>query len=627
MENYSYSSGSRKMILPEQSHSNVENKNTKKKCDSINLHDPKEHVAYSLYDRPGGINLMDQNGYLIDDVSCYKPGDINASSTNLYNRGGMYIDANNDNGIIINPNRTFNMGAITPGGSENYDYINSSINLNQGNYYNPYEISKNFVSSSENLKYELNNEIDRAQVIPKITTKLNNSYMTNVSNTSNINKEILNNESINYIDPDSYTNLYGHLSDNNIGMVNGIASKSYRGNIASATNSKDMSNIKYDLIMQNYRASLCNNVNSVSSLNSAHNMARMDHLGTDNELGNINQLYRTNHFASLNSENGVDVIPLKEQTYGTNYNDAIFTGGNYSGVNLIDANYNGAHLIDANYNDPNLIGVSSNGSIYNASNLSDAKFMDVIYNGSNLNGVNFHPFPMEEFPSMRHYKRGAQNFGEREKEFAKLRLVNSDMNMGIHSNEIHSHRHPSDQLQAIVCLQKLEEIPTPFLNLNDIKYAVSVYFNSYDDILEKYRSKFYNCKLNESNTYANCDLKNEIINLPFNNEEFIYLKVIESSVYKTEITGRLQLKVKSLSQEYPLRIPIIGDDGNSKGYLIMNFFVTSSYYDVKNDTLITDRSSLPNRTKSTRIRRKNNGFHFFENFTKWCCEITDHHIN
>ncbi|CRG97543.1 conserved Plasmodium protein, unknown function [Plasmodium gallinaceum] len=389
--------------------------------------------------------------------------------------------------------------------------------------------------------------------------------------------------------------------------------------------------------------------------------SRSSHINTNNEL-----MRESNNFLNVVPISSKDIeyyeyvnppINLNEENYYNHYevnNNIIPTDGvkyemnneinrtqlihnlsdklNNSYANLNNGNYVNEEIIHNeinNYREPNHINNSFDYLNYNMNNMNSnyivENYNSVLSNNiknipfnsihnNNFNNENYNLLNMDNSPML--FSKNTQEFNENEMNFSKLKNINLSKNI---TNTL-------DQLQAIVCLQKLEEIPAPFLNINEIKYSVSVYFNSYDDIINKYQSKFYNCKLNESYTYADCDLQNEIISLPFNNEEFIYLKVIETSVYKTEITGRLQLKVKSLSQEYPLRIPIIGDDGNSKGFLIMNFFITSSYYDVKND-ILTEKSTLPNRTKSTRIRRKNNGFHFFENFTKWCCEITDDHIN
>ncbi|KMZ77901.1 hypothetical protein PVIIG_00588 [Plasmodium vivax India VII] len=563
MENYSYGSGAGKMIPSEQRLSNVPSKNAYEQSgstslrdgtnllDDTNLRNPKDHAAYNLYEHPGGINLADQNGYALEETTpYYGHGEVNTTpSMNLYHGGDMYVGSANDSkDMMAKPNNTFNVaGAIPSKRAPNYDYINPALNLHQGSCYSPYQVSNNFIPGSENGKYQLKSEMDGGgYVLPEMSTKMStqmsNSYVVNVNSSSNVNGKIGLNGINGYIDPDSYTNLYEHGGGNNsVPMMSGIA---------SATHPSGVGHLNYDLLMQNYHAPLCNNVNSVSSVSSAQNLVSMGYLG------------------------GLDGSPVQAQPYGASYGEAHFG----------DPYLEGAH-----------------------------------FEGAHFGGAHFEPLP-KEFPLLYDNHKGADLIDEREGKFSKLRS-------NTHAEGSHTHKHPPEQLQAILCLQKLEEIPTPFLNLKDIKYSVSVYFNSYDDILQKYQSQFYNCKLNESNTYADCDLKNEIIKLPFNNEEFIYLKVIETSVYKTEVTGRLQLKVKSLSQEYPLRIPIIGDDGNSKGFLIMNFFITSSYYDVKNDLLITDLASLPSRAKSTRIRRKNNGFHFFENFTKWCCEITDHHMN
>ncbi|CAA9990760.1 conserved Plasmodium protein, unknown function [Plasmodium knowlesi strain H] len=573
MENYSYGSGAGKMIPSEQSISNVPSKSTYKQLDSTNLPDPKEPADYSLYQHPGNINLVDQNGYVLEETPYYSHGEINTTpSMNLYHGADMYVvGASNSKDIMEKPNNTFNIpGTIPSKGAPNYDYINSALNINQGNYYNPYQVINDFVPGSESMKYEPKSGMDGEYVIPEISTKMNNSYVMNVNNSSNISGKIVQNSINGYIDPDSYTNLYEYGSGNySEPIMNGIASMPDMKNMASATYPSGMGNVNYDLLMHNYNGDLYNNINSVSN---AQNSASMGYLG------------------------GLDIPPLKVQPYGASFNSFNYDSMNYGGVNFEGTNFGEA-------------------------NLGNTHFRDSHIAGSHFGDVNFQPIPKDEFPLLFDKHKGADLLGEREGKYSKLIRSNN------HAEGSHTHKHPPEQLQAILCLQRLEEIPTPFLNFKDIKYSVSVYFNSYDDILEKYQSQFYSCKLNESNTYADCDLKNEIIKLPFNNEEFIYLKVIETSMYKTEVTGRLQLKVKSLSQEYPLRIPIIGDDGNSKGFLIMNFFITSSFYDLKNDLLITDQSSLPSRPKSTRIRRKNNGFHFFENFTKWCCEITDHHMN
>ncbi|SBS88092.1 conserved Plasmodium protein, unknown function [Plasmodium ovale curtisi] len=491
-------------MQPEQSHNSTTNSNVGNKCDVRNLHDQNEQADYPFYKQPEGVHIVQQSGYPLLNASCYKHGEINTPSVNLYNTDA-YINANNN--LFIKPDNSFNVTPLTVSSRdvEHYDYSNIPLNANLDSYYNPYDMNNGFISGGDHINYDMINETEGSNIIPNLRTKLNNTYV-NLSSRNDLSENLLNPEMGKYNDSNSMNDAYDYL-DGNENIVN------------------------YDYLMQNYQPALCNNVSSMNGLSNINGMDNMHGMG---------------------GTYGLDNISFNSQAYGNSYNDE-----------------------------------------------------------------NYIPLQVDNIPMQ--YSKEAQ-VSEREKKFTRLKNIN------INKNSSQNHGSKLDELQAIVCLQKLEEIPTPFLNINEIKYSVSVYFNTYDDILQKYQSKFYSCKLNDSNAYADCDLHNEIINLPFNNEEYIYLKVIETSIYKTEITGRLQLKVKSLSQEYPLRIPIIGDDGNSKGFLIMNFFIISSYYDVKND-ILTDRSTFPSRNKSTRIRRRNNGFHFFENFTKWCCEIADHHVN
>ncbi|CRH02403.1 conserved Plasmodium protein, unknown function [Plasmodium relictum] len=476
MQRNFYSSDSRQMKLPEQNLNNIMNVNINNQYDIRNLHEQKEYAAYNFYDYPKNMDLLDQNNKINNPLSSsyYKQREANVPSIILNNKNS-YMNTNNE--LMRKSNNFLNIASVPPKDIEHFEYANPPINLNEENYCNYYDMNNNVIPTNESLKYEVNNDINRTQLINNLSNKLNNSYI-NINNGNCINEEIMNNEVNNYKELNNLNNSFDYLNYN-------------------------INNMNSNYVMDNYNSALSNNIKNIP------------------------------------------------------------------------------------YN-----------SIYT----------------NNYNNENYHSLNIDNSPML--FNKNAQEINEKEINFSKLKDINMNKNI---TNTL-------DQLQAVVCLQKLEEIPAPFLNINEIKYSVSVYFNSYDDIIDKYQSKFYSCKLNELYTYADCDLQNEIINLPFNNEEFIYLKVIETSIYKTEIIGRLQLKVKSLSQEYPLRIPIIGDDGNSKGFLIMNFFVTSSYYDVKND-ILTEKETLPNKTKATRLRRRNNGFHFFENFTKWCCEITDDHIN
>lgn len=171
-----------------------------------------------------------------------------------------------------------------------------------------------------------------------------------------------------------------------------------------------------------------------------------------------------------------------------------------------------------------------------------------------------------------------------------------------------------------ICLDKLDEMVYPCSDINKVKYTVNAYFNAYDDIINKYQSKCYKCYPNSTQTHVFCDLAHEIIVLPHNNEPYIYLKVSEVSEYKTETIGRLQLKVKELPQELPLRIAIKGDDGIHKGYVLMYFFHTS-YTTDENAVSSKYKKKNVDAPQRTTIRRKGVGFHFFENFTRWCCDI------
>ncbi|CDU20508.1 conserved protein, unknown function [Plasmodium yoelii] len=524
------------MAEPEQSHNNTVNTNLNTQYNVRNLASQTEGAEYKIYEHPASRNVIESSSYQMD-TPYYNHGEINTHSINLYNKEN-YINGNSK--LILEPNNSFNVSSLQPQGVEHYDYVNEPISYID-NYGNPVEINNKYIISNDNMKYDINSEIEKTRIYPNIIPQLNSSHMLNLNN--NISNADINK----YNDSNNTNDIYGYLNNN-------------------------VSNLNYDYIMKNYDGGLYNNHN-----NNNHNIGNIIPLNSMQNLSNINELYGINQLDGIDDPNSMDNI--KSMPF----------------------------------------------------NLQD--------NINSYNNEKYIPLPIDNFPYI--FNKTPMETDEDDKRYSKLRGIYNVGNVGNVGNIgnigdlkmnskktkcIHNHSKNIDQLQAIVCLQKLEEIPVPFLNINDIKYSINVYFNSYDDILQKYQSKFYNCKLNESDNYADCDFQNEIISLPFNNEEFIYLKVIETSAYKTEITGRLQLKVKSLSQEYPLRIPVIGDDGNSKGFLIMNFFVTSSYHYIKNDMLI-DRESLPNKTKSTRIRRKNGGFHFFENFTKWCCEITDHHMN
>lgn len=204
---------------------------------------------------------------------------------------------------------------------------------------------------------------------------------------------------------------------------------------------------------------------------------------------------------------------------------------------------------------------------------------------------------------------------------AKVHLKNEEVAAASGTNENEIVVKEKNSAYVAICLDKLDELVHPCNNLNKVKYSVNVYFNAYDDIINKYQSKCYKCFPNAKQTQVSCDLQHEIIVLPYNNEPFIYLKVSEISEYKTETTGRLQLKVKELPQELPLKIDIKGDDGCQKGYLLMYFFLTN--YTVDEDIIPTKyKNKNLNMQRRIASRRKGGiGFHFFENFTRWCCDI------
>ncbi|SCM24616.1 conserved Plasmodium protein, unknown function [Plasmodium chabaudi adami] len=502
---------------------------------------------------------------------------------------------------------------------------NNTANTNLSTQYNV----RSLTSQTEGGEYKIYEHPVSSNVIESSSYQMSTPYY---------NQGEINTQSINLYNKENYINGNSKIIlDNNTSFnasslqpqgvehydyVNGPISyiDSY-GNPVEINNKYIISNdnVKYDINNETEKTRIYPNI--IPQLNSSH-MLNLNHSIPNADINKYNDSINPNDIYGYLNSSGSN---SNYEYIMKNYDGGLYNN-NISNIMPLNSMKNLSTMNE-------LYGINQLGEIDDPNSIHNIKNMPFNFpdNISSYNNENFIPLPVDNFPYI--FNKTPMEFDVDDKNYSKLRTTHNINDIGDINNMnnkktkcIHNHNKNIDQLQAIVCLQKLEEIPVPFLNVNDVKYSINVYFNSYDDILQKYQSKFYNCKPNESDNYADCDFQNEIISLPFNNEEFIYLKVIETSAYKTEITGRLQLKVKSLSQEYPLRIPVIGDDGNSKGFLIMNFFVTSSYHYIKNDMLI-DRESLPNKTKSTRIRRKNGGFHFFENFTKWCCEITDHHMN
>ncbi|AFZ80362.1 hypothetical protein BEWA_032150 [Theileria equi strain WA] len=124
-------------------------------------------------------------------------------------------------------------------------------------------------------------------------------------------------------------------------------------------------------------------------------------------------------------------------------------------------------------------------------------------------------------------------------------------------------------------LQRLENVPVNPLNTSKVAFGVVAYFDVNTENYNVYKSNLHWGLPSKISGLVNCNFMSEIVKIPWRGEEFVYLKILEQVGQSTCVLGRLQLKLATLVSGHPLRIPIIGDDGNNKGNAILEFSVGS----------------------------------------------------
>lgn len=120
-------------------------------------------------------------------------------------------------------------------------------------------------------------------------------------------------------------------------------------------------------------------------------------------------------------------------------------------------------------------------------------------------------------------------------------------------------------------LQRLENVPVNPLNTSKVAFGVVAYFDVRTENYNVHKSNLHWGVPSKISGLVNCNFLGENIKIPWNGEEFVFLKIVEQIGQATSVLGRLQLKLASLVSGHPLRVPIIGDDGHNKGNAILEF--------------------------------------------------------
>ncbi|KAK1934886.1 hypothetical protein X943_002732 [Babesia divergens] len=126
---------------------------------------------------------------------------------------------------------------------------------------------------------------------------------------------------------------------------------------------------------------------------------------------------------------------------------------------------------------------------------------------------------------------------------------------------------------AVFKLQRLENVPLNTHATNMVAYSLVVYFDTATDNYDVYRSPQRWAIPTEHAHLVHCDLRGDIVKIPWRGEPYVFLKVVEHCNQAETVVGRLKLHIDSLVRQHPLRVSIISDNNAPCGHAILEFDV------------------------------------------------------
>ncbi|CDR95831.1 hypothetical protein, conserved [Babesia bigemina] len=136
---------------------------------------------------------------------------------------------------------------------------------------------------------------------------------------------------------------------------------------------------------------------------------------------------------------------------------------------------------------------------------------------------------------------------------------------------------------AVFKLQRLENVPASTNSVNKVAYSLVAYFDPTTENYGAYRSRPRWGIPNDRPNSANCDLRGDVIKIPWQGEIYVFLKVLEHVNQIETVVGRMKLHIESLVRQHPLRVNIISDDNHLAGSAILEFSVGHMSHDELRD--------------------------------------------
>ncbi|KAK1442094.1 hypothetical protein BgAZ_401240 [Babesia gibsoni] len=149
-----------------------------------------------------------------------------------------------------------------------------------------------------------------------------------------------------------------------------------------------------------------------------------------------------------------------------------------------------------------------------------------------------------------------------------------NMSVGSVAESIKNVLHPGSaefSKAAIFRLQRLENVPINNNLGTKVAYNLVAYFDPESEQYGVYKSPKRWALPGDRENLACCDLQGDIIKIPWNGEQYVYLKVVENINQLETVVGRLKLHLESLVRQHPLRVNIISDANVLCGSVILEF--------------------------------------------------------
>ncbi|KAK2197216.1 hypothetical protein BdWA1_000215 [Babesia duncani] len=134
--------------------------------------------------------------------------------------------------------------------------------------------------------------------------------------------------------------------------------------------------------------------------------------------------------------------------------------------------------------------------------------------------------------------------------------------------------HPASlkyQQAAVFKFERLESVPIKSHTGLKIGYRMVIYLDPASEHFSNFTTGYAFAIPTLNSSTVDCDMMGQTVKVPFNGQEFVYIKLIENFGQMQSIVGRLKLHIGSLVPGHPLRVAIIGDDGMKKGNAIFEF--------------------------------------------------------